>query len=230
MYSTVSGKPLLGCFTRMFSVSATSNALDYWSSTIQLFFESRKSFSFPNSCRGQVRGPATCNQIHYVSSVILVMVVDKVIVGNCLVPYKRLFCFRAPSTTSRSQWLWLLLPFPRDCRPSSRHALRLEHVAWPRRMPLFAACPPLRPSDVRRSSVQIRREPWRRIRCLSARSETGSRYLRGAISSYDCIALFLRCTILLTVYICLMKEVPVYLHLYNVVMHFNTRVLYKGSE
>jgi len=34
LYSTVGGKPLLGCLTRMFTVSAISNARDYRSSTV----------------------------------------------------------------------------------------------------------------------------------------------------------------------------------------------------
>ena len=54
LYSTVSGKPLLGCFTRMFTVSEISNAWDYRSSTVSTVFESRKGFGFPNSCRKYV--------------------------------------------------------------------------------------------------------------------------------------------------------------------------------
>src|SRR6218665_3571982 len=37
-YSTVGSKPLLGCFTRMFIVSAISNARDYKSSTVSTAF------------------------------------------------------------------------------------------------------------------------------------------------------------------------------------------------
>ena len=38
LYSTVGGKSLLGCFTRMFTVSAISNARDYRSSTVSTAF------------------------------------------------------------------------------------------------------------------------------------------------------------------------------------------------
>jgi len=38
LYSTVGGKPLLGCFTRTFTVSAISNARDYRSSTVSTVF------------------------------------------------------------------------------------------------------------------------------------------------------------------------------------------------
>src|SRR6218665_3609491 len=38
LYSTVGGKPLLGCFTRMFIVSAMSNARDYQLSTVSTVF------------------------------------------------------------------------------------------------------------------------------------------------------------------------------------------------
>src|SRR6218665_1765746 len=65
IYSTVGCKPLIGCFTRMFTVSAISNARDYRSSTVSTVFESRKGFGFPNSCRktvpSTVRGPAPSN-------------------------------------------------------------------------------------------------------------------------------------------------------------------------
>lgn len=96
-------------------------------------------------------------------------------------PLNCLFCSRAPSTISRLLWLWLSLLSPRDYQLSSRHALHLEHAGWPRRMPLCAACPPLRHSAVRRSSALIRREPWRRIRCLFARSETSRTFVRIAL-------------------------------------------------
>ena len=59
LYSTIGGKPLLGCFTRMFTVSAISNAQDYRSGTVSTVFESRKGFNFPNSCRktSDLKGP-----------------------------------------------------------------------------------------------------------------------------------------------------------------------------
>src|SRR6218665_935631 len=38
LYSTVGGKPLLGCFTRTFTVSAISNTRDYRSSTVSTVF------------------------------------------------------------------------------------------------------------------------------------------------------------------------------------------------
>ena len=38
LYSTVGGKPLPGCFTRMFTVSTISNARDYRSSTVSTIF------------------------------------------------------------------------------------------------------------------------------------------------------------------------------------------------
>src|SRR6218665_1720219 len=40
LYSTIGGKPLLGYFTRMFTVSAISNSRDYRSSTVSTAFES----------------------------------------------------------------------------------------------------------------------------------------------------------------------------------------------
>src|SRR6218665_721922 len=38
LYSTAGGKPLLGCFTRTFTVSAISNTLDHRSSTVSTAF------------------------------------------------------------------------------------------------------------------------------------------------------------------------------------------------
>ena len=38
LYSTVGGKPLLGCFTKTFTVSAISNTRDYRSSTVSTVF------------------------------------------------------------------------------------------------------------------------------------------------------------------------------------------------
>src|SRR6218665_3704515 len=54
LYSTVGGKPLLGCFTRTFTVSAISNIVITDQVQFQLFFESRKGFGCPNSCRKAV--------------------------------------------------------------------------------------------------------------------------------------------------------------------------------
>src|SRR6218665_3883853 len=54
LYSTVAGKPLLGCFTRTFTVSAISNFVITDQVQFQLFFESRKGFGCPNSCRKAV--------------------------------------------------------------------------------------------------------------------------------------------------------------------------------
>jgi len=45
-YSTVGSKPLLGCFTRMFIVSAISNARDYRSSTVSTAFWKQEGFWF----------------------------------------------------------------------------------------------------------------------------------------------------------------------------------------
>jgi len=58
LFSTVGGKPLLGCFARMFTVSAISNARDYQSSTL--------STGFSNSCRKTV--PSTYQSSFYSSS------------------------------------------------------------------------------------------------------------------------------------------------------------------
>src|SRR6218665_3835547 len=59
LYSTVGGKPLLGCFTRTFTVRAISNTRDHRSSTVSTVFESRKGVGFPNSCRKTVPGTWT---------------------------------------------------------------------------------------------------------------------------------------------------------------------------
>src|SRR6218665_3605583 len=64
LYSTVCGKPLLGCFTRMFTVSAITNARDYQSSTVSNAFCKAGRVLVSRIVAGrlfQVRGPATPN-------------------------------------------------------------------------------------------------------------------------------------------------------------------------
>src|SRR6218665_1465952 len=59
LYSTVGGKPLLGCFTER-SLSVLYLILGFTDQVqFQLFFESRKGFGFPNSCRKTVPGTWT---------------------------------------------------------------------------------------------------------------------------------------------------------------------------
>src|SRR6218665_2095850 len=48
LYSTVGGKPLLGCFPRTFTVSAISNTRDHRSSTDQVHFLCSFSLFFPS--------------------------------------------------------------------------------------------------------------------------------------------------------------------------------------
>src|SRR6218665_1284235 len=61
LYSTVGGKPLLGCFTRTFTVSAISNARDHRSSSFNCFLKAG-GVLVARIVAGrlfQVRGPAT---------------------------------------------------------------------------------------------------------------------------------------------------------------------------
>src|SRR6218665_1962682 len=61
LYSTVGGKPLLGCFTRTFTVCAKSNTRDYQSSTVSTALRTGRAL-VSRIVAGrlfQVRGPAT---------------------------------------------------------------------------------------------------------------------------------------------------------------------------
>ena len=74
LYSTIGGKPLLGCFTRMFTVSAISNARGITNQVqFQLFFESRKGFGFPNSFRKTGPGTWTSNLKGTIAHLVLVL-------------------------------------------------------------------------------------------------------------------------------------------------------------
>src|SRR6218665_3492950 len=62
LYTPVGGKPLLGCFTRTFTVSAISNTRDYRSSTVSTVFFKAGRVLVSRIVAGrlvQVRGPAT---------------------------------------------------------------------------------------------------------------------------------------------------------------------------
>src|SRR6218665_3183994 len=63
LYSTVGCKPLLGCFTRMFTDIAITNVRDYRSSrpTVSTAFVSRKGCGFQSSCRKTVPSAWTSN-------------------------------------------------------------------------------------------------------------------------------------------------------------------------
>ena len=68
LFSTVSGKPCLRCFTGMFTVGAISNARDYRESTVLTVFGRQEGFGFMNGCKKTVlgmwtscvKGPTAC--------------------------------------------------------------------------------------------------------------------------------------------------------------------------